>query len=165
MDEKDKSIQDLRRENNTLKLKIAEMTRENTYFEAVMDKAIARYGIVVQTVVAMEEMAELQKELSKAIRGMYVTGESDTTGMLEEIADVKIMLRQLMMMYNIDDSAVQAVMRAKIMRLDSKVLRRKRKPKKRGFYHHNGSLQECCYCRGIPYGRGRMGRRQAHRLL
>ena len=69
----------------------------------------------------MEEMAELQKELSKAVRGMFVTGEYDTSGMLEEVADVRIMLRQIMMMYNLDEKAVEAVIHTKIVRLDERV--------------------------------------------
>ena len=121
MDEKDKRIQELQRENETLRAKIAEMMRVNTYFDTVIDKAIAKNGIPMQSVVAMEEMAELQKELSKAIRSMFTTGNYDTSGMLEEVADVRIMLKQIMAMYNLDEKAVQAIMHTKMLRLDGRL--------------------------------------------
>lgn len=121
MTEQDKELQELRRENANLRQKIAEITRENKYIDTIIHKAIERYGIPVQSVVAMEEMAELQKELSKAIRGMYTTGNYDTKGMLEEIADVTLMLKQIMVMYNIDEDAVRSVMHTKAMRLERRI--------------------------------------------
>ena len=121
MTEQDKEIQDLRRENASLRQKIAEITRENKYIDTIIHKAIEKYGIPVQSVVAMEEMAELQKELSKAIRGMYTTGNYDTKGMLEELADVTLMLKQIMMMYHIDEDAVRSVMHTKVMRLERRI--------------------------------------------
>ena len=121
MTEQDKEVQDLRRENASLRQKIAEITRENKYIDTIIHKAIEKYGIPVQSVVAMEEMAELQKELSKAIRGMYTTGNYDTKGMLEELADVTLMLKQIMVMYHIDEDAVRSVMHTKVMRLERRI--------------------------------------------
>ena len=121
MTEQDKEIQDLRRENASLRQKIAEITRENKYIDTIINRAIEKYGIPVQSVVAMEEMAELQKELSKAIRGMYTTGNYDTKGMLEELADVTLMLKQIMVMYHIDEDAVRSVMHTKVMRLERRI--------------------------------------------
>ena len=121
MDEKDRVIQLMNRELDATKGILSEMQRENSYIDSVIDKAIANNGRFLQSVVAMEEMAELQKELSKALRGMYTTGEYDTSGMLEEVADVRIMLRQIMKMYDIDEKAVKAVMHSKIVRLDERL--------------------------------------------
>lgn len=121
MTEQDKEIQDLRRENASLRQKIAEITRENKYIDTIIHKAIEKYGIPVQSVVAMEEMAELQKELSKAIRGIYTTGNYDTKGMLEELADVTLMLKQIMVMYHIDEDVVRSVMHTKVMRLERRI--------------------------------------------
>lgn len=61
----------------------------------VLNAAISHYGDLQKTV-AMEEMAELIKELSKDIRG---TG--DPMHIAEEIADTEIMLAQLKLIYGI----------------------------------------------------------------
>ena len=63
--------------------------RRNTYSEAV-----STYGKQSQLVMAMEEMSELTKELSKNIRG-----EKNVSAISEEIADVEIMLEQLKVIY------------------------------------------------------------------
>ncbi len=63
--------------------------RRNTYSEAVRT-----YGKQSQLVMAMEEMSELTKELSKNIRG-----EKNVSAISEEIADVEIMLEQLKVIY------------------------------------------------------------------
>lgn len=60
----------------------------------LLEKVIERFGKKHQLVVAMEEMAELQKELSKAIRG-----RQDINHITEEIADVEIMLEQLKIIF------------------------------------------------------------------
>lgn len=57
---------------------------------SVLKRAVDTYGKKMQMVVSIEEMAELQKELSKAIRG-----KGNVLALAEEIADVKIMLEQL----------------------------------------------------------------------
>lgn len=56
----------------------------------ILKQAVDTYGKKMQMVVSIEEMAELQKELSKAIRG-----KGNVLALAEEIADVKIMLEQL----------------------------------------------------------------------
>ena len=58
--------------------------------DRVLKRAVDTYGKKMQMVVCIEEMAELQKELSKAIRG-----KGNVLALAEEIADVKIMLEQL----------------------------------------------------------------------
>lgn len=63
--------------------------RRDTYSEAVRT-----YGKQSQLVMAMEEMSELTKELSKNIRG-----EKNVSAISEEIADVEIMLEQLKVIY------------------------------------------------------------------
>ena len=61
----------------------------------ILKQAIAHYGDKMQLTVAMEEMAELQKELSKAIRG-----NPDYSHIAEEIADVEIMVEQLKIIFD-----------------------------------------------------------------
>lgn len=77
------------------------------------EKAITTYGMVGQTVVAIEELAELQKELTKALRGKL-----NPEHLTEEMADVTIMLDQLMMMYGIDRERLEQIMDEKLSRLE-----------------------------------------------
>lgn len=63
--------------------------RRDTY-----SAAVKAYGKQSQLIMAMEEMAELTKELSKNIRGA-----KNTTAISEEIADVEIMLEQLKVIF------------------------------------------------------------------
>lgn len=55
-------------------------------YKALTDK----YGIEKQCIIAIEEMAELQKELTKDLRGI-----GEIKNLIEEIADVEIMIEQL----------------------------------------------------------------------
>ena len=80
--------------------------RNDTYNEAVR-----AYGKQSQLIMAMEEMAELTKELSKNIRGSH-----NTDAISEEIADVEIMLEQLKIIYG-NRAAVDCVKCAKLDRL------------------------------------------------
>ena len=75
-------------------------------------KAIMTYGIRAQSVVAIEELSELTKEITKQLRGK---GNADH--LIEEIADVEIMLGQLKMMYDIYDGDVDEYKKRKIERL------------------------------------------------
>ena len=74
----------------SVKLQAATMpVRRDTYAAAVN-----AYGKHSQLIMAMEEMAELTKELSKNIRG-----EKNISGISEEIADEEIMLEQLKIIF------------------------------------------------------------------
>lgn len=63
----------------------------------VYREAIDTYGAYHQTMMAFEEMAELMKELSKSLRGA-----DNVEQIAEEIADVQIMLDQMMMLHGCD---------------------------------------------------------------
>lgn len=84
--------------------------------DKVFSRAIVKYGIRHQCMVAVEEMAELQKEVSKAVRGQL-----NRDGLTEEMADVWIMTEQLKMMFNITDAEVQKVVWQKVARLKERV--------------------------------------------
>ena len=58
--------------------------------------AIAIFGMEMQQIVAMEELGELIQEISKQLRG-----KGDPEHLAEEIADVRIMLDQLVLMHNL----------------------------------------------------------------
>lgn len=77
----------------------------------IYSEAVRVYGKQSQLIMAMEEMAELTKELSKNIRG-----QRNTEAISEEMADVEIMLEQLKVIYG-NRAAVDRVKCAKLDRL------------------------------------------------
>lgn len=79
--------------------------------KSVYAKALSTWGMEAQAFMAIEEMAELTKELCKLRRG----GDA-RNGLADEIADVTIMLEQLREMFGINDF-VCARMDYKIERL------------------------------------------------
>lgn len=61
---------------------------------AIYQKIIKKFGKEAQMIVAIEECSELQKAITKLLRGYdYITALS------EEIADVEIMIEQLKIMF------------------------------------------------------------------
>lgn len=62
---------------------------------AICREALDQYGIRAQTMMVFEEMSELQKELCKRSRGA-----DNKANIAEEIADVLIMLEQMILAYN-----------------------------------------------------------------
>ena len=73
--------------------------------------ALETWGAVSQTNMVFEEMAELQKELCKNLRGKL-----NTLDIAEEIADVQIMLEQMMILYDCRES-VTGWITIKLLRL------------------------------------------------
>lgn len=76
---------------------------------------IAFYGNEKQKLKAIEEMSELTKAICK----------DDRENIIEELADVKIMIAQLMLIYNIDVEEVFKVMDAKVERTMNRIERQK----------------------------------------
>lgn len=64
----------------------------------ILKMAVEHYGPENQIRMMFEEMAELQKELCKHLRG-----EDRRKQIVEEIADVSIMLRQMIIIFDIED--------------------------------------------------------------
>lgn len=83
--------------------------------KAVYKRALIKWGEANQSVVAIEELSECQKEICKQLRG---TGNMEH--MAEEIADSIIMLEQLQMIFGIGNLVAQ-YMDSKIERLDSRI--------------------------------------------
>jgi len=86
----------------------------------IYEKAIARWGAELQTVKACEELAELIRALSRvtlaaktAAPGIEYNAAWDNV--LEEIADVEIMLAQLRIIF--DDKDVDGIRAGKLRRL------------------------------------------------
>lgn len=88
---------------------------KNDYLQ-VMIEAIRQNGYKMQTMVAIEEMSELTKELVKFMRG-----EHNTDAIAEEIADVEIMIRQMKIIYDIKDEDVEKYRVMKLDRLKNKL--------------------------------------------
>ena len=76
-------------------------------------KAMDTYGLENQTMMVFEEMAELQKELCKALRGKIVI-----KNIAEEIADVEIMLEQLKEYYKLYEMT-EEIKEYKLKRLEN----------------------------------------------
>ena len=84
--------------------------------ELTIRRAIDIYGHKMQTLVAMEELGELQHELSKFIRG-----SGDRDHLLEEFADVHIVMHQVREMYNLRDEEIIEMVEKKMMRLEERL--------------------------------------------
>ena len=79
--------------------------------DTVNKQAIPHYGILPQSVVCMEEMAELQKEISKFIRG-----KGNKKHLMEELADVYICLDMLKKMYAVSEAEMEIFLNMKLDR-------------------------------------------------
>ena len=84
--------------------------------KTIEQAAIDKYGKTLQMVVAIEELSELIKELTKNIRG-----KNNHDAIVEEIADVYIMLDQVMMMNDIWLNEVVEKMHEKLNRLKERM--------------------------------------------
>lgn len=83
------------------------MIDEKTVFQT----AINEYGSYAQSMMLLEEMSELQKEICKSYRG-----KDNAEQIAEEIADVEIMLAQVKIIYDVAEDA-EKWRNAKVKRL------------------------------------------------
>ena len=81
------------------------MTRKEIY-----TKLLELYGDK-QIIIAIEELSELQKELCKSLRSNYNYGN-----IVEEIADVEIMLKQMKIYFGISSEEIEGMKKLKIKR-------------------------------------------------
>ena len=88
----------------------------------IIEDAVATYGPLMQMVVCIEELAELQKELTKCIRNGDF--ERQTLAMnpalAEEMADVEIMLMQLYCIAG-NGKTVDEIAESKLKRLANRI--------------------------------------------
>ena len=91
---------------------------------AICQAALETFGKELQVTMAIEEMSELTKELCKNSRG-----QKNTTHIAEEIADVEIMLQQMVMLFDCEGQ-VETFRRYKLERLEKR--REEGKEEKRG---------------------------------
>ena len=71
------------------------MTTDSSDGDEICRAALEAFGERAQMTMAIEEMSELTKELCKNRRG-----QENTTHIAEEIADVEIMLQQMVMLFD-----------------------------------------------------------------
>lgn len=79
----------------------------------ICQRALEKWGLRLQLIVAIEELSELQKALCKVQR----PNQGSIDDVVEEIADVEIMIHQIRIGLGISDEAVQAVKDAKLKRV------------------------------------------------
>lgn len=83
--------------------------------QQVLSAAIKKYGAASQTLMLFEEMSELQKELCKKARG-----RCNLDQIAEEIADVQIMLDQMILLHGCAEKVSQ-YRQFKILRLANRM--------------------------------------------
>ena len=85
------------------------------YPKEILSAALETYGAEAQTLMVMEEMSELTKELCKHARGA-----DNTNAIAEEIADVCIMLGQMEILHGCGE-LVERWYQAKLARLEERL--------------------------------------------
>lgn len=101
------------RELEQCKRENAKLTTEAN--DDIYSRAVNTFGETSRLILAIEEMSELTKELSKYIRGRQNIG-----GICEEMADVEIMLEQLKIVFR-NRAAVDYHRSQKLQRLSDKL--------------------------------------------
>lgn len=89
---------------------------DKKYIELIQTIA-KRYGKEKQVLQAVEEMAELQKELIKNVN----RNKDNKKEIILEIADVEIMLMQLVDIYNIEPNKLIGAMEYKLLRQKGRI--------------------------------------------
>ena len=89
---------------------------ETVNMTKVLKQAIETYGKEKQSMMALEEMAELQKEVYKSLRG-----NNNHDEIVEEIADVLIMIEQLKIMHDVKYRELNEMFNFKINRLKERL--------------------------------------------
>ena len=82
----------------------------------VYEKALNKFGIAEQLIKCVEELSELQKELCKQALGQGNKGK-----IIEEIADVEIMIAQMKIAFRIGFYELNEAKDKKITRLNAKI--------------------------------------------
>lgn len=80
----------------------------------VYEKALDKWGRVAQVFMLFEEMAELQKAVCKWERD---PSREKLMAIADEVADVRIMLEQIQIVFGIEEARVKDIMTAKVGRL------------------------------------------------
>lgn len=79
---------------------------------AIIHRALESFGSVNELVVTIEELSELQKEVTKFLRN-----QGSVENVIEELSDVYIVLEYLKIIFAIDDESVSKEIDYKLNRL------------------------------------------------
>lgn len=85
----------------------------------ILRKNIKRHGHTTEMFIAAEEAAELIQAISKVRRYGYIGEYVDN--LIEEIADVSIILQELKMMFDTTDADVEKKIDFKIQRINDRL--------------------------------------------
>ena len=90
----------------------------HTFDKQIIEETLDRYGIERQSLVAMEELSELQKAISKLVRNPEektkpLEFKGLKNNLIEEMADVLICMDQLIEYYQIQGIEIQDAIQAK----------------------------------------------------
>jgi hypothetical protein len=84
----------------------------------IFQQAIDKYGVQAQANKAIEELSELIRAISRIENEINF---GNVANLVEEMADVYIMLKQLEMIYYIEEATLEAVIEHKIILLNQKL--------------------------------------------
>ena len=79
-------------------------------------KALEKFGSISELIITVEELSELQKEVTKQLRN-----EGKMENLVEEIADVYIVMEYLKLIFAINDEDIKTEIAFKIDRLMSRL--------------------------------------------
>ena len=85
----------------------------------ILHKNIEQHGHATEMFIAAEEAAELIQAISKVRRYGYIGEYADN--LIEEIADVSIILQELKMMFDITDADFEKKIDFKIQRINDRL--------------------------------------------
>ena len=78
----------------------------------ILSKAIEKWGVNKNLWVFVEEVSELIKEISKAVRH-----KPDSKKIAEEVADVEIAIELVKIIFNLEQKQIEEIKRIKLDRL------------------------------------------------
>ena len=85
----------------------------------ILEKAIRHYGVENQMAQSIEELAELIVAINKCLR--YKDDIEARNNLVEEVADVLIMIDQLKIIMNIKDYEIDCYRKYKLERLERRI--------------------------------------------
>ena len=88
----------------------------NELQKSVIENALDKWGSMSELVVTIEELSELQKEVTKQIRN-----EGKMENLVEEMADVYIVMEYLKMIFTITDDDINREVEKKLNRRENRL--------------------------------------------
>ena len=79
-------------------------------------KALEKFGSISELIITVEELSELQKEVTKQLRN-----EGKMENLVEEMADVYIVMEYLKMIFAITDDDINKQVEKKLNRLENRL--------------------------------------------